>query len=323
MILIAKRTVTVLAALVLVFGLASEAGATAYAYSFMAVTNLSVTFGPSQPFSCPTNCFFTSTTTASLTGFAPASNTASSFSAGTVVDPAEAFVGLGGPNPGPNSFGPVGAAGPSYARGDSILSSTIVNTNPGPATGSFSMVGETAVVPNLTGTGSATNDQTWGLTTFHLTAGNTASISFDIDALVLTTNTAAGEGSNAHLGFLFALQGIGTNAPTDINCSLGLSSSQVGAGTQSQDEASFSAPGCAGGGFLNTDNGNGTRHITFLMQVGTTGDYKFKIGADTPVDAVASTVPEPMSLMLLGVGLTVSAAVGIRRRRTTKAGAEV
>src|SRR5207247_1386122 len=116
MILIAKRTVTALAALALVFGLSSEAGATAYAYSMMNVTNLSVTFGPSQPFTCPVNCFFASDTTA-LLGGVPDGHNAFSFSPGT-VDPLEAFVGAGGPNPGQKIFTPAGTGLPRYARGD-------------------------------------------------------------------------------------------------------------------------------------------------------------------------------------------------------------
>src|SRR5438105_2625365 len=160
MILIAKRTVTVLAALALVFGLSSEAGATAYAYSMMSVSNLSITFGPSQPFSCP-NCFFAADTFAQLTGSVPAAFNDHTNTPGIVVNPLEAFVGAGGPNPGQDQYGQVGAAGPSYARSDAVLLSTIVNTNPGPATGSFKSVGETAVVGNVSGSGTATNNQTW------------------------------------------------------------------------------------------------------------------------------------------------------------------
>ncbi len=324
MILIAKRTVMVLAALTLVFGLSSEACATAYSYSMMDVRNLSITFGPSQPFSCP-NCFFTSDTSA-LLGGVPDGHNAFSFTAGTTVDPAEAFVGAGGPNPGPNSFGQVGAAGPSYARGDSILTSTLVNTNPGPATGAFKMVGETAVIGALSGSGNATNNQTWNLTTFHLIAGNTAAISFDIDALALAQTTAVGEASDAHLDFIFTLQALTGGGGVDINCALGLASSSTSPGLQDQTETSVIAPGCAAvGSFTNVASGSlpGFNHITFTMTVGVTGDYQFKLGADTPVNAAAQAVPEPMSLMLLGVGLSASALVGIRRRRTTKAGAEV
>src|SRR5947207_7792899 len=66
-----RRSVVMVAALALVFGLSSEAGATAYGFSMMSVSGLTVTFNPNQPFSCP-NCDFSASTSAQLTGFAPA-----------------------------------------------------------------------------------------------------------------------------------------------------------------------------------------------------------------------------------------------------------
>ena len=99
---------------------------------------------------------------AQLTGFAPAGDSKTSPVPGNPagVDPLEAFVGPGGPNPGQNSFGQILGTGgaPNYARADARLDSTLVNTFPSGALapGAFRSVGETAVVGNVASTSANT-----------------------------------------------------------------------------------------------------------------------------------------------------------------------
>lgn len=314
------------------------AHATAYGYSTVKVTNLTATFlsgttGLGIGFIAPFD--FNADTGATLTGF-PAAGFADTedfpFSTdiaggpinigatGGPVNPLQAFVSdsvLAGPNPGQNSFGQVGDAGPSYARADHNLTDTLINTSGGGVGGvggfggDWQSVAETAVVGAVTGSGAAGNNQTWDFGTTAITAGTVVTIEFDLDALIVVSTDSVGEAGTGDLSFIFTMQRAGG---PNRSRSFGLDLSQLSPGTSSVDELGLDPVG-----FTVADNGDGTAHIVVSIPgtgpVLIAGDYQFKITSRTNATANSLVVPEPAVLALLGAGFLGVGALTRRRRR--------
>jgi len=267
------------AALALTLALAGEARASFYAYSVQQTSNYTfsgATVGTLQPLS---------STSAAQLGSPSGSETHQNENGG--FDALQSYVGPAGTRPGENTFTALGQVHPDYVRGDAL-----VTAPPGGAFGTNNVAEAFLIGPgNSAGSGS------WAVSAaITVTTPGALTLSFNYTNQLTLSNTGVPFPGivAADYGYTFSIQNaqgvvVFTSSPTAVN-----------------NNVSLVLPGSS----VNLP-GSGT--VTIISGQLATGTYVATISGSEHT-FINSSVPEPGAMVLLGIGGSLLAGVGLRRR---------
>ena len=284
-------------------GMASQAHATAYAFSNIVFTNLSLT-GLTASGVTLSNANVATRDSANYPGAAASGFSAGPTNAATASNPLLPLTGGSdvqqatsgpGPFPGENTFGQ--ALTTTFgARGDAVIMGNLLA---GQNAGASDVAEGRLATP---GSASSTSGTSTGFNvTVSINQATTFTLSFDATDYLTASTTDMGEFASADTSASFTIKGgpAGFTTQTYSPDALNQSVSATGAGQ------SFTTS--------NSDPAGGYTYSTTLSA----GTYQFSLlsGAQEQVTApIPTSVPEPITLSLLGSGLVIVGAVGRRRR---------
>jgi hypothetical protein len=203
------------------------------------------------------------------------------------LDAIQSYVGPVGTRPAENLFTPLGQVNPDYIRGDSLISN---------AFGLSSVAEGYKVFPGTAaGSGSSTLS-----TSFTLTAPGTVTLTFNYSQLVSVIQSSL-------------LGSVSASSTFDFNIHDALSGQTVFDSSPNALNTSFSLTGTGSAGVV-TNSGN----FSITSSQLTAGTYQVTITEGSRV-FISNPVPEPSSLILIGLGLA-GIVPFVRRKRSQSNG---